>query len=99
MAAFLVVMPKWPYRLGCSASGDNIMKTKIDNLVSSIQYDLEQAPHTVQELAVFFQIIGADGLSKAIKQRDILRCWAADMSQYQYVRDYAQQRLKELPVF
>lgn len=75
------------------------MKTQIDALVRSILHDLKQPLPTVPELAAFFQSIGADGLSKAVKQRLILACWADDMGLCQDVRDYARQQLNALPNF
>lgn len=75
------------------------MKDQIDNLVRGIRHDFAQPSHAVPEIAAFFQVIGADGLSKATEQRAILGRWAEDVNLPTDVRDYAQYQLKALPEF
>ena len=74
------------------------MKTQIDNLVRNILHDLVQPPHSVAELAAFYQLIGADGPSKARAQRTILASWAENAESLE-IRAYAQQQLEMLPAF
>ncbi len=75
------------------------MKTQIDNLVRGIRQDLSQPSPAIPELATFFQAIGADGISKAVAQRAVLRRWAKDLTLPLDMRDYAQQQLDALPTF
>lgn len=73
--------------------------TQIDRLVKSILQDLDAPPPTTPELAHFFELIGADGTSKARAQREVLARWALDGTLGTDVRLYAAQQLEALPVF
>lgn len=75
------------------------MKHKIDDLVRQILVALAEQPKSTSELESFFQLIGADGPSKAVKLRDVLASYADDPLLNQEDRSYASMQLTTLPAF
>lgn len=75
------------------------MKNQIDNLVRGILHDLASPVPAVPEVAAFFEVIGADSLSKAVAQRAILARWAVDITLPADMRLYAHEQLGTLPDF
>lgn len=75
------------------------MKDQIDRLVQGIIQDLASPPPSRPEVAQFFELIGADGRSKARAQRDVLARWAEDCTLGDDERLYAAKQLEGLSAF
>jgi len=74
------------------------MKGTIDNLVSSIRYDIEQPSSSIPELNAFREMAGLDGLARAKTKMDILYRWSEEPSLKLDLRDYITQQIATLPV-
>lgn len=75
------------------------MQSKIDDVVRQIQESLDQPPPAISELSSALKVLGVDSHSQAVELRALLMRWAEDISFSEPDRQYAKQRLEQLPPF
>jgi len=75
------------------------MKSRIDALVRSILYELEHPRPADPQLVPLFQALGANNISSACQQRDVLASYAQDITLPTEAQQYAREQLEALPPF
>jgi hypothetical protein len=73
------------------------LKQQIDRLYLAILATHRHQPPACPELATVLQLLTLDRKSEVARLRRVLACWALDPALSTENRDYAAQRLRELP--
>jgi hypothetical protein len=75
------------------------MKNEIDNLVTQIKHALKEEDEPVSQLDPLLNSLSMKGINKAIMLRTTLENHVNDLGLPQEIRDYANNKLKELATF